>query len=139
LSAKGTAKHAILLVAHGSRADVANREVFEMADRMSKDFDEGPVVPCFLEIGKPDIRDGFRQAVESGCKRVTAVPFFLATGSHVGKHIPEILCECNGEHPDVKVAITRAIGPDPDLDLIALKRVREHNLSVKNTSWEKAR
>jgi len=127
---RGNGKHGLLLIAHGSREEIANREVEEMAERMSESFGEGPVIPCFLEIARPRIPDGFLKAVDQGCKRITAIPLFLASGYHVTKHIPEILEECRAGYPDVQVAITAAIGPDLDLDRIALKRVREPNLDT---------
>lgn len=115
-------KTTALLIAHGSRADVANREVVEMAARMERRLGNR-VIACFLEIAAPSIPEGFAQAVEEGADRVVAVPFFLGTGAHVGTDIPRILAECGAERPHVEVVLTPALGPDPALDEIALDRI----------------
>jgi sirohydrochlorin ferrochelatase len=114
---------AVLLIAHGSREEAANREVIEMAERLGSQLPGVPVIPCFLDVVQPDIPAGFRQAVASGARHITAVPYFLATGAHVGQDIPRILDECRSQCPGVEVQITAAIGPDPGLDEIALRRI----------------
>lgn len=115
----------MLLIAHGSRQDIANREVCEMAQRLSEPLPDWSVQPCFLEIASPSIPEGFRKVVDSGCTKIVAVPFFLTTGAHVGEDIPRILEDCRKDSPGVQVTLAPAIGPDPDLDEIALKRVAE--------------
>lgn len=116
-------REGILLIAHGSREEIANREVVEMAERLSRRFGDREVVACFLEIASPSIPEGFRMAVERGCRELCAVPFFLATGAHVGQDIPRILAECRADHPEVEVRITAAVGPDPRLEDIAVARI----------------
>jgi sirohydrochlorin ferrochelatase len=116
-------QQAILLIAHGSREEIANREVIEMAERLGSRLPGVPVIPCFLDVVQPGIPAGFHQAVASGARRITAVPYFLATGAHVGQDIPRILDECRSQCPGVEVQITAAIGPDPGLEEIALRRI----------------
>ena len=114
---------AVLLIAHGSREEIANREVVEMAERLGQQLPGVPVIPCFLDVVQPDIPAGFNMAVDKGVRRIIAVPYFLATGAHVGQDIPRILEECRAQCPRVEVHITAAIGPDPGLDEIALRRI----------------
>jgi sirohydrochlorin ferrochelatase len=114
---------AVLLIAHGSRHSAANTEVVEMAERMRARLENTPVIACFLEIAEPTIPQGFERALEHAAEEIVAVPFFLATGAHVSRDIPEILEECRKCHPEVRVRITAAIGPDPGLDEIALGRI----------------
>lgn len=116
-------RRVVLLIAHGSREEIANQEVREMAIRMETRLEGVPVVACFLDCASPDIPGGFREAVELGASEIIAVPFFLATGAHVGQDIPQILEDCSREHSGITVRITAAVGPDPGLDNIALGRV----------------
>lgn len=115
----------VLLIAHGSREEIANQEVCEMAQRMEKRLDRVPVIACFLDVASPDIPEGFRQAASLGACQITAIPFFLATGAHVGQDIPRILEDCRKGHPGIEVRITAAVGPDPGLDAIALERMHQ--------------
>lgn len=68
---------AVLLIAHGSREEAANREVIEMAERLGSHLPGVPVIPCFLDVVQPGIPAGFHQAVATGARRITAVPFSL--------------------------------------------------------------
>ncbi len=114
---------AVLLIAHGSREEIANREVIEMAERLGRRLPRMLVIPCFLDVVQPDIPAGFQRAVDLGARQILAVPFFLATGVHVGQDIPRILEECLAQCPGAEVRITPAIGPDPGLDEIVLNRI----------------
>jgi sirohydrochlorin ferrochelatase len=117
-------RKAILLIAHGSREEPANREVVEMGERLALRLPGFKVVPCFLDVVEPGIAQGFRTAVESGAREIVVIPCFLTTGAHVALDIPRILSDCLRESPGVAVAITPAIGPDPALDDIVLTRIR---------------
>jgi sirohydrochlorin cobaltochelatase len=117
--------HVVLLIAHGSRQEPANRELREMAERLSKRLEGTRVIPCFLDVVSPTIEEAFEEAVQEGATKITVVPFFVGTGAHVGEDIPRILDECRAKHSDLQIEIklTPAIGPDPLLDEIALSRI----------------
>ena len=122
---------AVLLVAHGSRRARANEEVVEAARRLDARFGAGPVVPCFLEIASPDIPSAFEKAAADGCRRITVVPFFLTSGAHVTKDIPAILEKCRARRPEIEVEITPAVGPDPGLDEIAMRRILDSSKDME--------
>ena len=81
---------AVLLIAHGSRLDQANREAIEMASRIESQAG-CRVHACFLEIATPTIEVAFEKAVEEGATEIVAVPFLLSAGAHVTRDIPRIL------------------------------------------------
>ena len=114
---------AILLIAHGSREAKANAELHELGGRLEGVLGRGRVYPCFLEIEGPTIQEAFRAAMANGARRMIAFPFFLSTGVHVRKDIPEILADCLRETEGISVSITPALGPDPSLDRIVLERI----------------
>jgi sirohydrochlorin ferrochelatase len=116
---------AVLLIAHGSREELANDEARELAERFNSDLHGIRTIACFLEIARPSIPEAFEQAVERGARRIKVIPFFLGTGAHVGKDIPRILDECVARHSELqlKVELTPAIGPDPLLDEIVRRRI----------------
>jgi len=118
---------AVLLVAHGSHKENANRENLEMAERLGENFSDGPIIACFLEIARPSIEEGFAKAVHLGCKRITLVPYFLSTGAHVSEDFPRILedLEKKFSGSGVQSRIAAPLGPDPALDEIVLKRIAD--------------
>ena len=116
---------AVLLIAHGSREELANDEARELAERLNSGFNRNPVIACFLEIASPSIPEAFDQAVARGARRIKAVPFFLGTGAHVGADLPRILDACASRHDrlHLEVELTPAVGPDPLLDELVLRRI----------------
>jgi sirohydrochlorin ferrochelatase len=104
--------HALLLIAHGSRREVSNQEVRELAARLEQiacdRFDR--VIPAFLELAEPDIPTGIGLCVESGATAVTAVPYFLSAGRHVASDIPAKLEKARHRHQAVTVRQSDYLG-----------------------------
>ena len=102
----------LLLIAHGSRKEAANEEVRELADRIRQhsDSDYTAVVPAFLELAEPDILTAIDYCTKMGAKDVTVMPYFLASGSHVLRDIPNELNIASERYPDVNLHLTQHFG-----------------------------
>ena len=102
----------LLLVAHGSRKEIANREVRDLAARIEKhsarDFEA--VVPAFLEFAQPDIGAGVDYCVKLGAKKITIVPYFLSAGIHVNRDVPRQLEVANLRYPEIEFQVTKHLG-----------------------------
>ena len=83
----------LLLVAHGSRRTQSNDEVRALADKLvHRCGDTFPVIHCaFLELADPLIPDGLQMCIEDAATSITVLPYFLNTGRHVAKDIPDII------------------------------------------------
>ena len=104
--------HFMLLIAHGSRNQNANEEVKRLAERVyaqSKNHYEA-VIPAFLEFAEPDIITGIGQCIERGASRITAMPYFLSAGNHVGRDIPAQIELARSAHPDIDIEQAPHIG-----------------------------
>lgn len=123
---------AVLLIAHGSRNDAANRELIDLADRIAAGGRHPVVVPCFLELAWPGIAVGGKQCVERGAKNVLMIPYFLSAGVHVAQDLAEARDELAARHPGVRFDLAKALGPDPLLDELVRRRIDE--LDVEE-SW----
>lgn len=103
---------ALLLVAHGSRKEIANQEVRDLAARIEQhsasDFEM--VVPAFLEFAQPDIGAGVDYCVKLGAKKITVVPYFLSAGAHVNRDVPGQLEIANLRYPGVELHVTQHLG-----------------------------
>jgi len=102
----------LLLVAHGSRREGANREVSLLTDTLASraggHFDK---VSCaFLELAEPSIADGVNKLVEEGASSVLVLPYFLAAGAHVASDIPEAVDACREQHPSIEISVTPYLG-----------------------------
>lgn len=83
----------LLLVAHGSRREQSNEEVRLLANKLaSRCGDEFPVIhSAFLELADPLIPDGLQKCLDEGASSIIVLPYFLNTGRHVAKDIPDIV------------------------------------------------
>lgn len=110
---------AVVLVAHGSRADAANAEHRHLAETLARRT-ERTVVPAFLELAEPSIEAAISEAVERGASRVVVLPYFLSVGRHVAIDIPQAVEESATNHPAVDIELRGHLGGDHRLlDVLA--------------------
>ena len=89
--------------------------VRELRRRLGNDC----IVPCFMELGRPDIPAAVQKLVRRGCNLIFVHAFFLVPGRHLQKDIPRILEEALREHPGVTFEVGRPMFADPGLtDLV---------------------
>ena len=103
---------ALLLVAHGSRRKQSNDEVVLLAERLRKNCSEqyGIVHAGFLELSDVLIPDGIKKCVDDGATSIIILPYFLNSGRHVVKDIPDIVNDTRTEYPDVDIKLAQHVG-----------------------------
>lgn len=107
--------NALLVVAHGSRRQQSNDEVFQIADklRVSCHDDYSIVHSGFLELASPSIPDGIEQCINDGATHITVLPYFLNSGRHVVEDVPDIVKTVSQQHPGVDIVIAPHLGASP--------------------------
>lgn len=118
-------KTAILLIAHGSRHAPANDDLRELAGRLAEAGDAPIVQASFLELAEPDIATGADHCIAQGADCVVMVPYFLAAGMHLRRDLTAARDELAGRHPGVEFRLGLPLGPDPLLDLLVRKRIKQ--------------
>lgn len=114
----GAATH-VLVLAHGSRSDVANAEHRELCERLS------PMVgvdarPAFLELADPSFAEATASAVDCGAATIVVLPYFLAPGRHVTVDVPVLVDAARAAHPGVTFVVAERFGALPGIvDLLA--------------------
>src|SRR3989442_12966525 len=81
----------IVLFAHGSRVEEANRGVRELARQVE---DVGPysyVRAAFLELAEPSLSAAVAQAVEAGPPRMVGIPYYLTGAGHRAAGSPQLI------------------------------------------------
>lgn len=105
----------ILLVAHGSQEEVANREVRELAQRLSKRA-ELEVRPAFLDpVARPTIPEAIDAAQREGITRLIVLLYFLNSGTHVQRDIPALITQKQRQYPEMTITLTPHIGSHPQM------------------------
>ena len=116
---------AILLIAHGSRQEAANRDLTELVKRLKATAQYPIVEGCFLELADPDVPTGGDQCVVRGAARVLLIPYFLSAGIHLERDLTAARDALSRRHPQVQFHLGAPLGPHPLLDQLVALRIRE--------------
>ncbi len=116
---------ALLLVAHGSRNQAANEDLYFIADHMRKLGRYSIVEPSFLDLAEPTIPQGGDRCVEQGAEHVIILPYFLSPGVHARDDLEEHRRKFVDKYPGTRFVLAEPLGRHPLLvELVAL-RARE--------------
>lgn len=102
--------HALVVMAHGSRAAVANDEVRALAAWLEADGAAARVVAAFLELAEPSLPDAITALAAEGARSVRVLPFFLNSGRHVGRDVPALVEAARAAHPALVVEVLPHVG-----------------------------
>jgi sirohydrochlorin ferrochelatase len=107
----------LILIAHGSRIEQSNEEVRNLTSRLRELIGARfQHVECaFLELAEPSIPAAIDTAIAGGSSRVVLLPYFLAGGSHVSLHIPDIVARKQAQYPQSELELRPHLGQAEDL------------------------
>ena len=120
----------IILIGHGSPKKEANN--IELAGRLlhsaiHPDCTDDCVKVAYLQFAEPEIADTIRKCVEGGAKKIIIHPYFLSSGMHVTKDIPEIIKEAERQYPDREFIYTEPLGIHEKLVQVVVERIHAAN------------
>jgi len=113
---------ALIIIAHGSRRQQSNDEIIDMvsAVRNRTSYHYDLVLHSYLEICTPSLPVAVNDAIASGADDITVYPFFLNSGNHVLRDIPEMIEELNQSHPGCTIQLMPHFGKSENIaELIA--------------------
>ena len=116
---------ALLLIAHGSRQDEANADLYQLAAEVRSRGQYALVEVAFLELTEPTIPQGAARCVTQGARRVILLPYFLSAGVHVRRDLAELRAELAAEHRGVEFRLAEPLGPHPLLLEVVAERARQ--------------
>lgn len=117
-------KTGVVLFAHGSRVAEANDGVRALAGSVRKSGDFAFVEAAFLEMATPDLERAVKGAVAAGVERVIVVPYFLTSGTHLRRDLPELIERERVSHPGLSVELSEPLEGHPLLLAVVLDRIR---------------
>lgn len=80
------------------------------------------VSASFLEGGVPGLPAAVQSAVDRGAKRLVVIPYFLTTGLHLNRDLPELIRQAWKDHPEIRIEVTPPLDGHPALIEILLDR-----------------
>lgn len=118
-------KKAVLLIAHGSRRDVANQDLVKLAE-MLREREQFPIIEiAYLELAEPTIPDGAASCVAAGADEVLMLPYFLSAGVHVQNDLEQYRGEFTTSYPETRFRLCAHLGLHPLMLEIVLDRLKE--------------
>ncbi len=114
----------ILLIAHGSRANLANEEVAALANQLAEETGTHVEVAFLDKIAQPNIPEMIDKIAASGTQKIIVLPYFLNTGMHVQRDIPEIVSASQKKYPQLAISIKEHFGSSGHV-LELLKKILE--------------
>lgn len=103
---------ALILLAHGSRREKSNREVFDLVDKIRPllvpQFDV--VDAAFLELVPPFLPEMMEKMLDRDAQSITVYPFFLNSGRHVDEDIPVIVDDFRERYPEKEILVMPHFG-----------------------------
>lgn len=111
---------ALLITAHGSPRPEANEDI----RRVVALIDSYPIVKIgYLDCNQPDIPAAVDECVAAGAKNIAAVPYFLHSGKHFQRDVPELLDAAAQRH-HIPIRFGDYLGHMPQIDDVLRDRIR---------------
>ncbi|MDP1758789.1 MAG: precorrin-8X methylmutase [Thermodesulfovibrionales bacterium] len=117
----------IILIGHGSpKKDANNIETIGrlLHTMIHPDCSKGCVKVAYLQFAKPELSDTIKESVHNGAKKIIIHPYFLISGMHVTKDIPEMINEAEKMYPDVEFIYTEPLGIHEKLVQVIAERIK---------------
>ena len=118
-------KKALLLVAHGSRQEEANADLYHVVAEMKLLGQFEIMEAAFLEFAEPNIEEGGRRCVALGAEQVVLMPYFLSSGVHFRRDLVSICNRLADLFPRVNFRLAEPLGRHPLLLQVVAERAAE--------------
>ena len=115
----------ILLFAHGSPVEEANRGVHALAAKIEAAGPYAFVRAAFLDGGQPDLAGGVSHAADAGIEQLIIIPYFLTVGLHLRRDLPRLIAAVREQHPGLKIHLGQSLEGHPLMPSLVLGRVEE--------------
>lgn len=116
---------ALLIMSHGSPRPEANEVVTRLAGVLRSGTRHELVRVGYLDVNEPTIPQAIDECIAGGATEIIAVPYFLHSGKHVVRDLPDLLEDAQARYPGVRILMTDYVGRDPLIDSVLLARVNE--------------
>jgi len=118
-------KTAVIILGHGSRSGGADETVKRVAAEVRKSGCHALVEHAFLQYTTPTPQNVIENCIRQQVQKIVIVPYFMQSGAHVTRDIPELVDEARKQHPDLDIVVTDYVGAHPLMAKIVEDLVEE--------------
>ncbi|MDR0337041.1 MAG: CbiX/SirB N-terminal domain-containing protein [Planctomycetaceae bacterium] len=115
----------ILVVAHGSRVKETEEILISLLNMAKPKVSEFCIEYAFMEFSDKTLENGIAALAAKNVSEIKIVPYFLFSGIHLKKDIPNMINQCMVQYPEIKIIMGRALGIDQRLADILADRIKE--------------
>jgi sirohydrochlorin ferrochelatase len=112
----------LLLIDHGSRRELANRQLDDMAAQVRLLRPHDLVAVSHLEICSPLVPEAIQDLVSKQIRIIHALPYFLSDGRHSQLDLPRLCQQARDLHRDLTIHLHPVLGPHRLLAQLLLER-----------------
>jgi sirohydrochlorin ferrochelatase len=108
---------ALIIVAHGSRKASSNEEIKVLGEKVKSLQNKHYtfVMTAFLEFATPSLEESMLYCIDKNVSEIVILPYFLASGNHVTRDIPEVVQSIQASYPHVKITLKEHLGSSPGM------------------------
>ena len=106
-------KTAVIILGHGSKSRDADEAIRRVAAEGKKLGGYDIVEHAFLQYVQPGLEKALEQCIRQGAQKIVIVPFFMQSGAHVARDIPELVDKAKKQYPGIDIAVTDYVGSHP--------------------------
>ncbi len=120
----------IILIGHGSpRKEANNIEIVGrlLHNSIHSDCRKDCVKIAYLQFAEPKLMTVIKEHIKDGAGKIIVHPFFLSSGMHVTKDIPDMIEEARNLYPDVEFVYSEPLGFHNKLVQVVLERIYNAN------------
>lgn len=124
------AKDRIILIGHGSpKKDANNIEIMGklLHNAIHPNCTNNCIRTAYLQFAEPDLMTMIKEHVKEGAVKIIIHPFFLSSGVHVTKDIPDMIDKARTLYPHVKFIYSEPLGTHAKLVQVMLDRIYSAN------------
>ena len=83
----------VIILAHGSRAELSNEEFKTLCSKVDENFSTPHlyVTYAFLELASPLLKERVEELHVKGYREFEIYPYFLNAGVHISRDIPQLI------------------------------------------------
>ncbi|MCL2137320.1 MAG: sirohydrochlorin cobaltochelatase [Coriobacteriia bacterium] len=113
----------VLVVAHGSRVKETEESFTSILDMVKQKLPDHMIEPCYMQLADQTLELSVASLVDRGATEIRIVPYFLFTGVHIKKDIPQMIAGFQEQYPNVEISLGQALGVDERLADILVDRI----------------
>lgn len=118
---------AYIVFAHGSSVESANDAVRAVAAQAAARDRWTLYETAFLGGGRPSLSEAAGQLASRGATEIVIIPYFLTSGLHLDRDLPDLLAQIRHAHRHLMIRATGPLDGHPGLVDAVLDRAKQES------------